>query len=41
MHGQGMMIKMISYDDSNVGGEGQGDNEEKLRNTEDYPFLVQ
>lgn len=38
-----MMIKMISYSNSNVGGEGQGDNEEKeekLRNTEDYPFLV-
>lgn len=38
-----MMIKMISYSNSNVGGEDQGDNEEKeekLGNTEDIPFLV-
>lgn len=42
-----MMIKMISYSVNNVGGEGQGDGdnkeekEEKLRHAKDYPFLVQ
>lgn len=38
---------MINYNDDNVSADGQGDGdnkeekEEKLRNTEDYPLLVQ
>lgn len=38
-----MMVKVINYNGNSAGGEGQGDadnKEEKLRNTEDYPFLL-